>query len=262
MSDHTPFMIDRTERFEHLPRAPIVEAVIQLRARAESMPAADRLEAYLKNALPQYPQAKAIGSVSVAARVMAGSPARSSVASEAEHTWLGLRVQTSDGLNVGMFTRDFFSYSRLKPYENWEKFIGEALRLWQVHQELCGPSEIARLGVRFINRFEVPVAGLDPSDYLKGVPSPPGAFLRSGFLYRDELAAGDLPYGATVMRTIQPGPEASSGRAGLLLDVDVFTLEPFPSEQSMIERRLADLHWLKNRVFFDNVTERALKSCR
>ncbi len=48
----------------------------------------------------------------------------------------------------------------------------------------------------------------------------------------------------------------------MLLDIDVFSLEPIPPDSARIEERLVQMHWIKNRVFFDNVTEKALDLCR
>ena len=52
---------------------------------------------------------------------------------------------------VAQFTRNGFVFSRLKPYEGWETFEAEAKRLWCIYRELAEPSEVQRLGVRFIN---------------------------------------------------------------------------------------------------------------
>lgn len=264
MPEYPSIIIDPSGFFPHLPRAPIVEAVIEFRARAEQMAARNEFRQALQEALPGYPNTNDMsrGSVSVALTNPASGGDSSASRQSAEHLWIGLRVESADRLQVGMFTRDFFSFSRLKPYENWAAFRGEALRLWEVHKRLSGASEIARLGVRFINRFDVPLNSLNPGDYLKGVPAPAGKLPRSGFLYRDELAVPGHPYAAILMRTIQPGGPTQPNQAALLLDIDVFTLAPFPPDRTIIEQRLSDLHVLKNRIFFENVEPLALETCQ
>ena len=264
MPEYPSITIDPSETFPHLPRAPIVEAVIEFRVRAEQMAARNVFRQDLQGALPGYPNTNDMsrGSVSVALSNPGSDRDSSASLQSAEHLWIGLRVESADRLQVGMFTRDFFSFSRLKPYENWAAFLGEALRLWEVHKRLTGSSEIARLGVRFINRFDVPLNGLDPGNYLKGVPSPQGDLPRSGFLYRDELAVPGHPYAAVLMRTIQPSGPMLPDQAALLLDIDVFTLAPFPPDRTTIQQRLSDLHVLKNRIFFENVEPPALEMCQ
>lgn len=264
MSENPSTIIDLSESFPHLPHAPIVEAVIEFRVRAEQMTARNEFKKDLLAALPEYPNTNDIsrGSVSLALANPASGEDSSASLQSAEHLWIGLRVESADRLQVGMFTRDFFSFSRLRPYENWETFRTEALRLWDVHKKMTGSSEIARLGVRFINRFDVPLISLNPGDYLKGVPAPEGKLPRSGFLYRDELAVPGYPYAATLMRTIQPGGPTQPNQAALLLDIDVFSPQPLPSDRTIIEQRLSDLHVLKNRIFFENVEPLALEKCQ
>jgi len=48
----------------------------------------------------------------------------------------------------------------------------------------------------------------------------------------------------------------------LILDIDVFTTQPLELEQSMLVRRLLEMRWLKNKVFFGSVTEKALELFR
>ena len=263
MVDPAPIAITPAEQFEHLRIAPIVEAVIQLRARAEIPQKSNELKALLKEKLPEYSTVKSVGSVSVTVAIAAAGNESSAVPAQPslpERAWHGLRLETEDARNVAMFTREHFSFSRLKPYDNWESFSEEALRLWTIHETLMGPSEIQRLGVRFINRLEVPIDQLDRSEYLRGLSYPPGGLESTGFFYRDNLSVPGHPYAATLVRTVQPVPDHPS--VALLLDIDTYSQQPFPPDPARIRERLADLHWIKNRIFFDNVTEKALDLCR
>lgn len=262
MTGNLPITVNPTDSFPHLPRAPIVEAVVQFRTRAEQMPEVNQFKSNLRAMFPDYSQVKTIGSVSVSVPLSLDPHSHSSATRSTDRSWLGLRIETEDGLNVGMFTRDFFSFSRLRPYENWSHFTTEAMRLWTAHEQLCSPSEIGRLGVRFINRFDVPLVDLNPSHYLKGIPAPAGDLDRSGFLYRDELAVPGHPLAAVLMRTIQPGGATMPDKAALLLDIDVFTLQPFPPDRTTIAERLSELQILKNRMFFKNIEPPALEMCR
>jgi uncharacterized protein (TIGR04255 family) len=264
MAAQTPISIDHSDEFEHLNRAPIVEAVIQIVARAGAKRTLGELRTSLSSELPEYPHIKSVGSVSVTMPFQLaskqGAPAPEPATSE--RSWLGLRLETEGGLNIAMFTRDYFSFSRLRPYEDWESFQTEALRLWSIHYRLAEPSEVRRVGVRFINRFDVPAVELDPGEYLSGLAEPPGDLQRSGYFYRDDLIVPGHPYNVTLMRTVQPSGVSQPSKVGLLLDIDVFSNRPFAPEQRTIERRLLDMHWLKNHVFFKNATEKALSLCR
>jgi uncharacterized protein (TIGR04255 family) len=266
MAAHKSIKISPSERFEHLPSAPIVEAVIQLVGRAEAQRGPTELKASLSNALPEYSNVKELRAVSVSlplGTARNGEPGQSDESAKPKRAWPGFRLATDDGRYVAMFTRDYFSLSRLRPYEDWETFQSEAMRLWDFHMGLAGPTEIGRIGVRFINRFDVPAVDLDPGEYIRGLGNPPGDLPRSEFLHRDGLSVPGHPsYGVTVIRTVKPADPGQADHVALLLDIDVFSSLRFPPDPHTIKSRLADMHWLKNRVFFDNVTERALDLCR
>ena len=55
--------------------------------------------------------------------------------------------------------------------------------------------------------------------------------------------------------------QAGGGKGfGLLLDIDVFSTEPFDLRDDLLTQRLIEMRWLKNKVFFGSITEQALKS--
>ena len=47
-------------------------------------------------------------------------------------------------------------------------------------------------------------------------------------------------------------------RIGIILDNDVFTVDPFEFQQEVLERRLAEMRWLKNKAFFGIISKKAL----
>lgn len=265
MAKHTAITIDHTEKFEHLPHAPIVEAVIQLVARTEVPQKSDDFEQVLKKELPEFQTIRPMASVSVTLALeetSEGSPSPPTEQPKPERARYGFRLESEDNRHIAMFTRDYFSFSQLKPYDSWETFQTEALRIWAIHEKLTGPTEIKRIGVRFINRLEVPSANLNPGDYLKGLPESPGDFPRFGFVYRDDLVVSEYPYRVKLIRTVQPSDPSTPERVALLLDIDVHSTEPFAPKLARIKEKLADMHWIKNQAFFNNVSDTALNLCR
>ena len=73
-------------------------------------------------------------------------------------------------MHIAQFNKDAFVFSRLNPYEDWERFSGEALRLWGIYCELLKPSEVRRVGLRFINRVVVKQTRVELADYYKYSP--------------------------------------------------------------------------------------------
>jgi uncharacterized protein (TIGR04255 family) len=160
---------------------------------------------------------------------------------------------------VAQFTRNGLVFSRLAPYENWDQFEAEALRLWQVYQEVAEPSEIQRIGVRFINLIR-----LDQIEEVDDVlASPPAAPESMELPVREFLQQSrfDIPgheYKLNVIQTIQrPGEQTEEGFA-LILDLDVFTSQTFGSTDDVLKRQLAEMRWIKNKAFFNFLTESAI----
>jgi uncharacterized protein (TIGR04255 family) len=254
-----PFRIDLTETFPRLAHAPIAEAVIEMRARAEVPWEELSIRGRLAPLLPGYPN---IESQSEFKHEMQFGPGQDTVQRHRNLGWRGLRCESSDHVHIAQFNRDGFVFSRLRPYDHWEQFYAEAMRLWKIYQDLATPSGIQRLGLRFINRIELPVDGPRPADYLRmpsevltGMPLP-----RAGFFHRDVLAVPGYPYIVTIVRTVQPIQVSGSKGFGLLLDIDVFSTEPFDLRDDLLSQRLIEMRWLKNKAFFGSITEQALET--
>jgi uncharacterized protein (TIGR04255 family) len=79
-----------------------------------------------------------------------------------------------------------------------------------------------------------------------------------GFMHHDVLAVPGHPYAINVIRTIQTPPNTDA--SAVILDIDVFTLQPFQFREAILEERLPEMRWLKNKVFFGSVTPKALES--
>lgn len=248
--------INLGESFPHLPGAPIVEAVIEIRARAQTPWDEPAISAWLTSRLPDYPTMHAQNEFRFEFLKRPG-------VAEQTHRDLGLkglRFESADKLHVAQLNRDGFVFSRLQPYDCWHKFQGEALRLWNIHAELAKPLEIERLGLRFINRINVPMEGVRLKDYLQAPPCAPlGMSLPiTGFLHQATLTVPGHPYLINLIQTLQPQID-ESGAIGLIVDIDVGTIDPFPLEGAALEQRLAEMRWLKNKAFFGCITDKALE---
>lgn len=261
MSGTQDYPINLDEAFEHLPHAPIVEAVIEIRARAEAAWEEPAVVTELKAHLPDYPTLDSHRAFQHELKVGPGQ--------ESHHTlrdlgWRGLRFKSADGRQVAQFNHDGFLFSRLRPYQRWEQLKDEGLRLWELHAALAKPSEIQRLGLRYINRMVLGPQEVRFEDYLRPRAQPPqGLNLPfQGFFHHDVLAVPGHAYAINIIRTSQPPQELGSEGMALILDIDVYTTQPFELRRVELDHRLAEMRWLKNKVFFGSVTKNALKTLR
>jgi uncharacterized protein (TIGR04255 family) len=250
--------IDPSEEFSHLSRAPIVEAVLEIRSRAEAPWEEQAILNLLKSELPEYPSALSQREVRHELTMGPGQPTESKLQ---DLGMKGFRFESSDKRQIVQFNRDGFVFSRLAPYEGWEKFSGESLRLWEMYSTLAKPSQIQRLGLRFINRIPL-IPQHDTLDYYLVAPpekSPELDFPLVAFLHRDSFSVPGLPYIVNLVKTVQPQQTLGGPGPSLILDIDVVSDQPFLLNEGL-EGRVIEMGWLKNKFFFGNITQQLLET--
>ena len=257
-----PLLIDLAESFPHLSRAPISEAVFQIRGRALASWEEAAILPTLKASLPDYPKAESSRTQQITVGGKEGP-----VAPVVDLGWSGAVLRSPDGRQVANFQRDSFTLSRLAPYQNWETFSSEAFRLYDIHLNLAQPAEAQRIGLRFINQFDAPSDSFDLGDIF--IQPPPAAqtalqLSRARFFHQDTYSVPDFPYFITVTRTLQPAAHTPIARINpkLILDIDVFTNEPFSANLTQVRARLEEMRWLKNKIFFGSLTPTVIASFR
>ena len=251
--------IDIGEKFEHLPSAPIVEAVIQIHARPQIAWSEHEVVAWLKPKISGFEKTYSGNNVKHELKIGA---ANSPEVSAEDIGWHGLVCQSKD--QSVQFSRDGFIYSRLQPYQGWDQFLSEAMRWWKTFLELAKPVDIQRVGLRFINKIKLPPKEFNFENYIQPYPEPPFNldFPFLSFFHHDTLAVPGYPYAINIIRTIQPPANVETDGLGLIVDVDAFTTQPQEIKGGVLEQRLTELRWLKNKAFFGSVTPDAMKLFR
>jgi len=249
-------MIDINEQFHHLSAAPIVEAVIDIRAKSSVKLDETLTREFLVNRLENYSYTNS--QMEFSHQVTFGNedvPQQATISA-----WKGVQYKSDDGKYIAQFNKDGVVCNRLAPYQDWELFSCESLNHWQLFVELAKPEEISRIGLRIINRIELPPGDGRFENYINPAPqSPRGIDLPFyGFLHQETLAVPGHPYAINLIRTIQP-PQ-NSAEAAIIIDIDVFTLDGVEFEKTRIEGMLEEMRWLKNKTFFGCVTEQALEA--
>jgi uncharacterized protein (TIGR04255 family) len=255
MTDPGKLEINPAEEFPRLARAPIVEAVIEICARAQAPWEELAITKQIKPRLHDYPD---VVSQNQERREITLSLDQPKFVSH-NLGWHGLQFQSADGKHIARFTRDSFMLSRLQPYQNWSHLFDEAMRLWQMHVEIAKPLEVQRVGVRFINRIEMQPGDVRCEDYIELPPHPTkGLDLPfMGFFHQDTLAVPGYPLAVNIIRTFQP-PQTTNAGIAAILDIDAFTTTAITMSQEVLAQRLQQMRWLKNKVFYGNVKQKAL----
>jgi uncharacterized protein (TIGR04255 family) len=203
---------------KHYSKAPIVEAAIDLRCEFASEQSIDNLQRVRELLVSEYPIKEDL--IELRAQI---APA-TGITSEQKTS--GLRALTSERSRIAGIGIGGFTFSWLAPYDRWESLRDEAFRIWGLYSSITTPVKVTRVGVRFINRLDLPNpggAGVDLDQYLRTAPRIARELpqqLESFFLRFQILIAGNPPANLTITETgVAPfSPEVVS----VLLDIDAF----------------------------------------
>lgn len=256
MSAMANLEINLEEEFQHLPQAPIVEAVIDIRARSTVTFNEESLRPQVEAALTGYQFLDSHQELQHEIKLDGGQASSQII----RFDWKGLRFQSDDKKHIAQFNRDGFVFSRLEPYQDWPQLHGETMKLWEIYLELAKPVAIDRLGLRFINRIQLPIGELQFEDYMKSAPQPPqGLDLPfAGFMHQNTLVVPNQPYVINLVKTIQPPAVDEGLGAALILDIDVMATQGYELDDGAeLRRHLLAMRWLKNKVFFGSITDKA-----
>jgi uncharacterized protein (TIGR04255 family) len=237
-------------RFPHLSKAPIVEAAFHLCSQFGALWELDQIRERLERELPEYTAIEPLHSQQTNIDFTQNQITQSPV--------IVTGWKMSRGNRQAMFQRDSMLYSHLAPYETWDDFAAEALRVWRIYQKIGNHQVATRLGIRFINRIEFPKEGFQFIRYLKNVRFAPegtkwGAWQ---FMHQTSLVDPNTGLKITLISALIPLPQEQASFVPIVLDIDVVKdaeVDLIPSGEL-----LAKMRELKNQAFFLSLTDETI----
>lgn len=118
-----------------------------------------------------------------------------------------------------------------------------------------GPAQVVRLGTRFINRILIPADTFRTSDWLTTAPALGNGVpeeLTEMFM-RVVVREADTASLAVVAMLTEPSDEAR--RTPVVLDIDAFRPVSLGPREPQVWEVLDGLRHLKNKIFFNSITE-------
>src|SRR5712691_10530672 len=212
----------------HYSRAPITEAIIDLKVTLPEGFSVDKLTDIHAHISDRFPTQEPIHAGSL---LFQSGPNIKIDASRQHH---GFLFRSEDGLRVFQATLSGFTFNRLAPYETWEEFRDDGRHLWEIYKDICKPSSVTRVAVRYINRLDLPGPALDFKDYLRTVPEvapdlPQGL---STFFMQLQIPQEDLNCMLIINETLVP--PTSPGLVAVILDIDLFREHVWQSDDEAI----------------------------
>ncbi len=238
----------------HLKNAPIVEAIIDFRARLPvGFDVKKEFSSLKKELSGRYKKVEKGWLITGSIEVKDAKPV---VETHEDEDIKGYRFTSRDKKEVAQFRIDGFTFSRLHPYTKWEMVLDESKRLWELYSSRSSPQVIERISVRYINRIDMPLEG-DLEEYFTASPVLPKTLpqiLRQFFI---RLVVREKDLEASIIQTQVQSPK--TGHVGIILDVDVFKENVKGISEKSIWPTINRMRELKNRVFFELITEKTAR---
>ncbi|MEZ4320842.1 MAG: TIGR04255 family protein [Myxococcota bacterium] len=232
------------------PKAPITEALIDMQVINPDDLDLQSLKDFASRFPDRFPTARLQTQFESQFRVQGGEAASVGF----QHGLRGFSFFSPNQDRVVQARRDGFTFSKLHPYESWEKLCDEAKELWGHYREVAHPSLVKRLAVRYINRIPLPSDPVRLPDWFNLHPTTPDPLgPMEEFLVRTVWShPDDSSYRAVATQVTQSDVD---GNPTVVLDIDVFTVTEGSFEENDIWKILDDLHEYKNDVFFGTITK-------
>ena len=176
----------------------------------------------------------------------------------------GFRLHNADSSEIIIISAFTLSFSTVAPYKGWATFSDSAMKIYGRFRELVGYTQIFRIGLRYINRLDIPQTN-PPSlirleDYIKIHPNYPEDVLPALGAFTVQcvftLPEGNTTATISVASVASPLPTHFS----ILLDIDIGRVNDVPQKESEIREVLDVMRGQKNRIFEQCITDASRKT--
>lgn len=232
-------------------RPPITEAIIGVTFAEQLDPA--KLSKAHKKFVRAYPQHLEVKNVSLKVELSREGRANADETQVA----IGHRRSNSDADELLVLWPSEFVVSQLAPYPGWEVFIARFERDWKIWKQTTGFRHVRRIGVRFINRIDIPLIDnrVDHEKYLNVYARLPNPISEVG-AYGVQMAAAieDIKCALKLNSGTVNAPILN--HSAFLLDIDFSRMTDVPQSDADILVLLDQIRTKKNEVFEACITNR------
>jgi uncharacterized protein (TIGR04255 family) len=203
----------------HYLKAPIVEALIDFRARLPAGTSASSLKNVFQSSAQEFEDPLPLSRGIVQVTVEAGH--RPDIEQNVED--IGYVFKGIDGRHFVQARHDGFGCSRLAPYDRWETFREHTRRLWDIYRAAAKPEAVTGVTLKYVNRFDIPLPIADFKDYFLTVPEvAPGLPQQlAGFFMQVQIPYSDPTAMLVLTQTLVPPPAMGIGSVALDINLSV-----------------------------------------
>lgn len=222
---------------------PITEAVIGVNF-SNAVKESDIASALKKFAL-NYPHNQIVSSFDVAFELQKHTKPTADVNQK-----IGHRLSTAHMDQLVVIWPTSVTVSQLAPYQGWDIFFGRFIRDWRMLKRVIGFQPISRLGLRYINRVDIPFKEsiVEHEKFLNLYPRVPEAFSAL-----DAYAIQTLSHLESIDCNLKINsarvPSPVLNHASFILDLDISMEANPPQNDEDIFSLLEKMRLEKNRIF-------------
>ncbi len=232
-------------------RAPIVEAILQLSfADSESIPH-EAIAPVVDALRVQYPERKEL--FGVAGEFKPAAHGFEIVSTERNAA--GVQLEETGGHRLVRILTSAVSVHEVRPYAGWNAFRACAREVFSVYEAHMPPRTISRIGVRYVNRLELPADCGDLKLWVTSAPDIPEGLPQFVSTYAVEIAMPqpDLPATVGIMRQALLEVQDSIA-VPIILDIELVSNAPvgMATAWDVIEM----LHEREHLIFEHTITDR------
>ena len=237
-------------------RAPITEAVIELTFKS---PLSQKdLDKVCKKFKTSYPNIESVNQYAIEVNVqhIESGSAKANFRNQSN----GFKRSSNDMAEILILWPSSFAVSQLAPYKDWGTFYKRFIRDFKIWKSVVGPKEIARIGVRYINRVDIPVSGsiVDHEDYIQIYPKLPDSLSpMSAFGIQAQVPMPLIGGNLRINSAAVPSPLLN--HASFIIDLDFFKDSDLPQSDKSLQALLNTVRDEKNKVFESLITDKARK---
>lgn len=170
----------------------------------------------------------------------------------------GYRLEGADPAELLILWPQSIVLSQLAPYPGWDALIARFKTAWKVMRRVSGYREIIRVGVRYINRIDIPFEDgkAEYEKHLNIYPKLPES-MESVDMYTVQtlLSLPDIDCSLRINSGRMPSPLIN--HASFVLDIDIAKENNLPMKEDALFALLDTVRGKKNRIFEDCVSDLA-----
>ncbi|MDR2690715.1 MAG: TIGR04255 family protein [Dysgonamonadaceae bacterium] len=153
------------------------------------------------------------------------------------------------------------TYTDENKYTGWENFKQKSLDSIEMFHEILNQSTIKRISIRFVNRFSLEYLS-DPLEYFTttissakpdGLPYP-----LVEYAFKLKTIIPDTNIYSYINQTTVPVNEKQTD---YIFDIDILELTDLLFDKDLISDKMEKLREIKNNLFFNSLTQKAINLC-